>query len=50
MTAGVEVPVSKKVRLGFKDEVLGKFTRYDDIEDLRYIVNTAKVFAKLQLK
>ena len=50
LTAGVEVPVSKKVRLGFKDEVLGKFTRYDDIEDLRYIVNTAKVFAKLQLK
>ncbi len=52
LSAGVEVPVSKKVRVGVKDELFGKITQYDDDDtsDLRYIVNTAKVFAKLQLK
>ena len=53
LSASVEVPVSKKVRIGVRDELFGKFTRYNDTDtagDLRYIVNTARVFAKLQLK
>ncbi len=52
LSASVEIPVSKIVRVGFRDEVFGKFTRYNDenTNDLRYIVNTARVFAKLQLK
>lgn len=50
LSADLEVPLSKKVRVGLKDEVLGKITDYNDVPNIRYIVNTAKAFAKLQLK
>lgn len=50
LSADVEVPLSKKVRIGLKDEIVGKITDYDDVPDVRYIVNTAKIFAKFQLK
>ncbi len=46
----VEVPLSKLVRIGVKDELYGKFTVYDDVNDVQQLVNTVKVFAKLQLK
>ncbi len=50
LTAYFEVPLSKIVRIGLKDEVYAKVTKYDDVNDVQQIVNTAKIFAKLQLK
>lgn len=50
VTAGFEVPVSKKVNLGLKDELYGKYAFYRKVPDVKQLVNTAKVYAKIDLK
>lgn len=45
-----ELAVSKLVRLGISDEVYSKYATYKHIDSVFQIVNTASVYAKLQLK
>lgn len=54
LTASYELPVSKRVRIGIKDELYGKATDYRKKQfvpkDVYQLANTAKVFAKIVLK
>ena len=48
--ASVEVPVSKKLRLGIGDEIYLKRAYYKDLPDVFQAVNTGSLFAKWQLR
>lgn len=50
LTAGVQVPLSKTLRIGVKDEVYAKLTSYKEIDNVKQIVNTARIFCKFELK
>jgi len=55
LSAAYEIPVSKRVRLGVKDEVYGKMSFFNshkqpETGNYKQIANTARVYAKLVLK
>lgn len=50
LTASVQIPLSKTVRIGLKDELYGKVTSYKKIDDVKQLVNTGRFFCKFELK
>ena len=50
LTASYELPLSRRVRMGVKDELYVKKTLYSEVEDIFLVANTVSAFAKLQLK
>ena len=50
LNASFEYPLSKKVRIGFSEELLAKAELFNNMNNVYYLVNTAKVFARLKLK
>ncbi len=47
---GAEYALTKIVRLGASDEIYAKFATYKSLNDVSQVVNTVRVYGKLQLK
>lgn len=45
-----EFPLSRRVRIGFNEELYTKYAIYRNIDDVLQFVNNATIFAKLQLR